>query len=59
MYDSEAILNPDFRLLSADDNGVACKDLYMQTFFRWTSLMYGIPSWIVNGLSSREFSQTG
>ncbi|CRN00036.1 hypothetical protein [Pseudomonas sp. 34 E 7] len=33
MYDSEAILNPDFRLLSADEKGVACKDLYMQTFF--------------------------
>lgn len=33
MYDSEAILSPDFRLLSAEEKGLACRDLYMQTFF--------------------------
>lgn len=32
MYDTEAVLSPDFRLDPAEENGRACRDLFMQTF---------------------------
>lgn len=33
MYDANAVMNPDFRLVESEEKGVACSDLYIQTFF--------------------------